>query len=928
MRWWWLVVALAAVLPGAAWADSKAEARRYFARGMAAIEAGRFRDGIRDLEQAYAIRPHRNVRFNIARAYAALGELTPAIENFERYLETEPPDAEQVKATVEDLRVRRDLRRLVDRAMAAIAAGRPLEGVEDLRRAYRIRPHPDLLFNIGRAYEEAGELPAALEAFRGYLASRPADGAEVERRVKRLQGAARPKEARPPPEDRRRRPAPTPSEPDSGQIERIAADVAERVAADVAGRIAAQVAERVEAALERSAYAAPLPEVAALADTATAAPPAAELEAKTDEAYREVVVTASRRAQSPLEAPNAVTILTEEDIRLSGARTLPELLRRVPGMDVMAMSYSDHNVAVRGFNRRLANKVLVLVDNRTVYLDFLGWTSWRTLPVELADIDRIEVVRGPGSAVYGAYAYTGIIHIITKRPEQLRGVVAEVAAGNGETVEASFQYGSRSGPVGVRFSGGYQRGQKYEIDFDASRPDVSTELEDPALSLELARATGVVEWHLPGGAGHAYLGGSLVHARQEFFGVANLRNIFAEGPEMHARAGFESELFTLRAFFARVEKSTQNQSFPTGLGPLPSQVRNDVVSVEPIFKPSFELGGTHNLVLGGEYRFKAIQWNFLGDFFGADPTENHFAAYFQDEWTPDDSVRVVASGRLDLHPLIGPLGSPRLALIFAPAAGQALRVSAGTAFRVPTMGETYLSLSAPLPQVPGAAVTLVGGGDRLRPEEIATLDVGYRVETDTAHLEAVGYLNRVTNLIVRSPLSPSDGRQLASIDAFEIARSVYENESRAYLAGGAELSARLFLFDGVDIGANYAFQYIADEATGERFTDSPLHKVSVFSQIRTNLGVDLGVSVHYVSDQQWVEPDFDPNSPTGFDGQRLPVDASVAVLARVGYRLAKGGLELALSGYNLLDVGRVRRREHPFANRLESRVVGSLVGRF
>lgn len=932
-------------LSAVALADSKADARRYFTRGMAAIEAGRLREGVSLLESAYAIRPHPNVLFNLAPAHAALGELRAAVSAFEGYLASNPPDAEQVRATIAELEERRELRSLVARGMRAISAGRPLEGVGFLRRAREIRPHPNLDFNIGRAYEDAEEFAAAVQAYRRYLRSNPDDAADVKDRIERLVAELNPPAApaavaaAPEPRRSRRAPKEAAPRPQTANSPGVAGAPRAFTEAELE-RIAEAVAARLEARLPAPA---PLEEVSPepeseeqerrqvtvvddiLTSTASLAPTEVALEAKSDEAYRDVVVTASRRAQSPLEAPNAVTILTEEDIRLSGARTIPDLLRRVPGVDVMAMSFADYNVAVRGFNRRLANKVLVLIDNRTVYADFIGATSWRTLPVELEDIERIEVVRGPGSAVYGAYAYTGIINIITKRPEALDGAVAQVAAGNGDVVEGSFQYGKQDGRVGMRLSAGYQRGDVYELGYDSDNPSVSTGLDDPETSLEVARVNGLLEVRLSdSGPEHIYVGGSYAHAKHEQFGVANLRNQRAVGPELHLRAGYEGELLTLRTFWARFEKDTRPSSTLTGLPPLESSLVNDVVSFEPIFHPRFELGGEHRLVLGGEYRFKAIQWNWIS----GDQTEHHFAAYFQDQWRLAPDWSVVLSGRLDLHPLIGPLGSPRLAVIHQLGEGQALRLSVGTAFRVPTMAETYLELSANVPANPATAVTLVGGGDALDPEGIATLELGYLLDGERGALEAAAYVNRVTNLITRSPLDTSaGGTYLEDLAAVEVARSVYVNDSRAFIAVGGELAGRIYPIDGLDLGGSYAFQYIFDEATGERFTDSPLHKISLWGLLRTEMGLDAGLSAHFVSSQDWVEPDYDPSSPTGFDVEPLPVDASVNLIGRVGWRLLDDRLELGVSGVNLLDVGSARHREHPFGNRLEARLLDTLTGR-
>ena len=114
------------------------------------------------------------------------------------------------------------------------------------------------------------------------------------------------------------------------------------------------------------------------------------LEAKSADIYEDVVVSASRQATSPSDAPAATTIITADQIRLSGATSIPELLRSVPGMSHLTMTSGNTNLAIRGFNQRISNKVLVLIDGRSVYLDFLGATLFRTLAYDLQDVERIE----------------------------------------------------------------------------------------------------------------------------------------------------------------------------------------------------------------------------------------------------------------------------------------------------------------------------------------------------------------------------------------------------------------------------------------------------------------------------------------------------------------------------------------------------------
>ncbi|MCA9553225.1 MAG: TonB-dependent receptor [Myxococcales bacterium] len=949
-----VLLVLAVAIANPARADTKADARKYFQRGMAFIDSGQYRQGIEELEKAYQIRPHRNVLFNIGRAYASWGRTGKAIEYFERYLATDPKDREGVEATLEELRTRQRLRTLVDQGMREIKAGRHLEGVALLRRAYKERPHPNLLFNIARAYEDAGQDASAIDYYRRYLRSNPRDARDVQARltsleerraeVRRRREAQARAEQPPPPTSRRggRTRTPEPEEPapppsaapggpaklDDGQLDRIANLIIERMKAEGAFDRPAAPAETAQVEPEAHEGTLPIdtsPQEGDVKSATVAVGTSVELAAKGGEAYEEVVVTASRRAESPLDAPNAVTVLTEEDIRLSGARTIPDLLRRVPGMDVMAMSYAEYDVAMRGFNRRLANKILVLIDGRTAYQDFLGATLWRSFPIDILDVERIEVVRGPGSAIYGAYAYTGIINIITKTPEAMKGALAQVGAGNGKRLEAVFQYGDTKGPFGFKVSGGYDRGDKYELEFDPDRVDYTGAAKDPNLSLQVARVDGEIEYNVPDGSGRFFLGGHVVNGSTELFGVATLRNLIIDQTQLGVRGGYNSDLVSVRMFYNRLDADASPQFYRTGLPSLGSVTDFDLLSVEPVFRPELELFGKHAIVLGGEYRFKHIKWDYLND----EQNENHFALFFQDTWTVTSWLSAIVSARLDLHPLIGPLGSPRLAVIYKPAPNQALRLSVGTAFRQPTMAETYLDLRASSP-VAGALVRLVGGFEGLDPEAIATIDLGYRWQPEWGELEVVAYANRVTNLITRTAIQPTGADEPFDPEAkgYVIGNSFYINDPDTYLALGSELSARLYPVDGLDVGASYAFQYIFNTRTNARFTDSPLHKVSVWGQLRTQFGLDMGVSVHFVSNQAWVDPQYDLDDPSGFDATPLPLDASVVVIGRVGYRLFNDKLELGVSGTNLTDFGGLRHREHPFGNQLEARILGTVTGRF
>src|SRR5580658_1749377 len=139
------------------------------------------------------------------------------------------------------------------------------------------------------------------------------------------------------------------------------------------------------------------------------------------------VTSVSRREQKLSQAAAAVFVINKEDIRRSGATNIPDLLRTVPGVDVAQIDANTWAISIRGFNDRYANKVLVLVDGRTVYTPTTSGVYWDQLDVPLVDIDRIEVTRGPGGTVWGANAVNGVISIITKKAEDTQGAV--VSAG-------------------------------------------------------------------------------------------------------------------------------------------------------------------------------------------------------------------------------------------------------------------------------------------------------------------------------------------------------------------------------------------------------------------------------------------------------------------------------------------------------------------
>jgi len=133
------------------------------------------------------------------------------------------------------------------------------------------------------------------------------------------------------------------------------------------------------------------------------------------------VTSVSRKPERLSRTAAAIFTITQEDIRRSGATNIPDLLRMVPGVDVAQVSENAWAVTVRGFNNRYANQLLVLVDGRSVYSTEFSGVFWDDVDLPLEDIDRIEVIRGPGASVWGANAVNGVINIVTKSSKLTKG---------------------------------------------------------------------------------------------------------------------------------------------------------------------------------------------------------------------------------------------------------------------------------------------------------------------------------------------------------------------------------------------------------------------------------------------------------------------------------------------------------------------------
>ena len=210
------------------------------------------------------------------------------------------------------------------------------------------------------------------------------------------------------------------------------------------------------------------------------------------------ITSAAKRPVSIGDTPAAAFVLTNEDIRRSGARSIPEALRMVPGLSVAQITASSWAISSRGFNGRFANKLLVLIDGRSVYTPLYSWVYWDRQDTLLEDIDRIEVIRGPGASLWGANAVNGVINIITKNARDTQGTYMAAGAGTNDEAEVAIRHGGTLGDLGHYrvFGKAFNQGDRVEADGTDGADDWRAARSGFRMDLTDARGN---DWHFQGG---------------------------------------------------------------------------------------------------------------------------------------------------------------------------------------------------------------------------------------------------------------------------------------------------------------------------------------------------------------------------------------------------------------------------------------------
>jgi iron complex outermembrane receptor protein len=569
------------------------------------------------------------------------------------------------------------------------------------------------------------------------------------------------------------------------------------------------------------------------------------------------VTSVSRRAEPLSDAAASIFVITGNDIRRSGATSLPEALRLAPNLQVARVDARNYAVTARGFSSPFENKLLVLVDGRIVYSPLFSGVFWDVQDVVLADVERIEVISGPGATLWGANAVNGVINIITK----------PAAATQGTLLSATV---SKEGMDGAaRYGGDTQGGTHYRVYAKHAENDDTR---------SAAGATLPWGWHRDqagfrsdwGDAARALtVQGDVYDGRLRQAGTRDIRVSGANLLGRVARTFADGSAATVQLYWDHTERD-QPGAFVEHLDTVDLQLQHAV-----------RLAGNHHVVWGGGYRVGHDRVD-NGPAFGFLPgTVNlHWANLFaQDEIALLDNLRLTAGLKFEDNNYTGVETLPTLRLAWNPRPAALLWSSLSRAVRAPSRIDRDLYSPINPPVVNGVPRYVVAGGPGFLSETANVFELGYRAQPlPSLSYSTTLFFSRYDRLRTLEPNRQGPG-------------SVFENLADGSTRG-LEAWATWQVTDAWRLTGGGVTQRIGTtlmpasrdlSGTTGLFTSDPNHYWSVRSSHDLGNGQEVDVTLRHVG--------------------ALPkpaVPAYTAVDARYGWRI-RPGLELSLIGQNLFD---------------------------
>lgn len=452
------------------------------------------------------------------------------------------------------------------------------------------------------------------------------------------------------------------------------------------------------------------------------------------------VYSASKYTQRVSEVPAAITVISQDDIRRSGFTTIPELLRMVPGLDVAQIDASHWAISSRGFNELYANKLLVMMDGRSVYTPLFSGVYWDTLDYVLPDLDRIEVIRGPGATLWGSNAVDGVINITSKSARDTQGLLVQGLGGNEEQQGAVRFGGKIDDQTYFRVYGKYRRFDDFEL---ANADDAHDGWQDLRSGFRVDRYSGDDLFTVQGDIYNERAGSTINFPvlTPPFVSPKNAESNFSGGNALGRWKHTISPTsdFSFQFYYDRLERLDTQLYYRLDTFDLDAQHR-------------FALGDRQEIIYGGDVRFLMddITNSVLGTFTPNRRDDYLLSAFIQDDITiVPDRLHAIVGTKLEQNSYSGFEVQPSGRLLFTPNDKNTFWGAISRAVRTPSRWEQDSRLvfnTGPSPAGLPAMSDTIGDPNFTSEKEVA-YEIGYRVKpAPTFSVDATGFYNSYDDL--------------------------------------------------------------------------------------------------------------------------------------------------------------------------------------
>ena len=499
------------------------------------------------------------------------------------------------------------------------------------------------------------------------------------------------------------------------------------------------------------------------------------------------VTSPSKKTEKVANVASAITVVTAEDIRRSGASSVMEALRLVPGLHVAQIDKEQWSISSRGFSGLFADKLLVLVDGRSVYTPLFGGVFWNEQDLMLEDVERIEVIRGPGATLWGANAVNGVINIITRPAGDTHGGLVSAGGGSEQRGFGSLRYGEQVGDTDYRVYSKYANRDESKLESGLKAHDTWEDVRsgfrtDTKISAHDSVTLQADAFYADAGWDRIEPSLSAIRIEDDATRYSNAQNILGR----YRRAPSSAEDLQLQMYYDRID-------------------RNDVLlkqerdTLDLDFQHRFSPLENHELLYGVGYRWYQDRMDSTFSV-SVDPDSRDLGlvtGFVQDEialWP--ERLRAIVGSKIEHNELSGWEALPSFRMIYTPDAEQSIWGAFSRSVRSPARfnhdGRLVLGVAPPSPETAGlpAAVTL--SGDReYDAEDLLAYEAGYRAQLDPkVAVDLAGFYNSYSNLESAEPSAAPFGNISESTPYVEVPFRVDNNLAAESFGGEASIELR------------------------------------------------------------------------------------------------------------------------------------------